>query len=130
LIDTDPDVTIVNLDCRWSNSGNIRYVRCDGTMLPFSDGSFDLCYSNSVIEHVGDFDKMRLLASEIRRVAPSYFVQTPNRHFFIEPHFICPFIHWLPRRIYRRLIRYFSVWGLASKATQASIDEALTMRWK
>jgi len=33
------------------------------------------------------------------------------REFFIEPHLIAPFVHWLPRHWQRRLIRHFAVRG-------------------
>ena len=39
----------------------------------------------------------------------------PNRHFFVEPHFICVFIHWLPMALKRHLIRRGSVWGWVTK---------------
>ncbi len=38
-----------------------------------------------------------------------YFVQTPNRHFPIEPHFFFPGFQFLPRRIQIGLVRRFAL---------------------
>jgi SAM-dependent methyltransferase len=81
------------------------FVRADGRGLPFADGEFDVAYSNSVIEHVVEPGDRRALASELTRVGGRYFVQTPNRWFPVEPHALLPLVHWLPRRVGRRLWR-------------------------
>jgi SAM-dependent methyltransferase len=82
------------------------FVRADATgRLPFEDGAFDLAYCNSVLEHVAPGDRAAL-AREIRRVARSWWVQTPAFSFPVEPHALLPFAHWLPpraRRAYWRL---------------------------
>jgi hypothetical protein len=47
---------------------------------------------------------MSKLAANVRRVAPSYFVQTPYFWFPIEPYCRFPFFHWLPESWRYRLI--------------------------
>lgn len=68
---------------------------CDLSMV--EDKEYHIAHSNSVIEHVGDWSKMLQFASETERVSESYFVQTPNYWFPIEPHFMAPCFHWLPK---------------------------------
>ena len=125
LIDCNPSVTLANLKVPRPLGGNARIVLASGMALPFPDRSFDVCFSNSVIEHVGDAQARAEFASEIRRVAKRFWVQTPNRRFPLETHFCCLFLHWLPFRITRRLIRHFSLWGWLTRASQSEIDEAL-----
>lgn len=62
----------------------------------FSDRQFDVVFSNSVIEHVGSFVDQKAMAREVQRVGRTFFVQTPNRYFPIEPHFLLPGFQFLP----------------------------------
>ncbi|MBN1123705.1 MAG: class I SAM-dependent methyltransferase [Sedimentisphaerales bacterium] len=68
----------------------------DACQLPFPDKSFDIIYSNAVIEHVGDFERQKKMASEIMRVGKNWFVTTPNRWYPFEFHLRLPFVTWLP----------------------------------
>lgn len=90
-------ITLVNpggVDDVWDDT-LFSVVDADATHLPqYGDNSFDLVHSNSVIEHVGDWVRMEAFAKECARLAPHYYVQTPNFWFPVEPHFSSLFFHW------------------------------------
>ena len=79
----------------WLDQPNVTVEKGDGTNLRFADREFPIAYSNSVIEHIPKH-LQRAFADEVRRVGERYFVQTPNRWFPIEPHYLVPAWHWLP----------------------------------
>jgi hypothetical protein len=104
------EITLINPRESAPSFGKFRHLAGDATDLSdLADNAFDLVHSNSVIEHVGDWEKMQAMAANVRRLAPSYYVQTPNFWFPYEPHFRCLFIHWLPEQIRYRLVRRFAL---------------------
>jgi hypothetical protein len=87
----------------------VSYVVGDAReMGMFRDRYFDVCYSNSLIEHLAPADQV-LVAAEIRRVAKGYFVQTPNRYFPLEPHFLVPAWQFLPIGLRAGLLRQMNL---------------------
>ena len=93
----DVSVTLVNLMEQERRHSNIHPSVGDATSLAeYADGSFDIAFSNSVIEHLFNLDNQRAMAREVRRVARAYWIQTPNYWFPVEPHFLFPAWHWLP----------------------------------
>jgi len=116
-------VTIINIDKR-NPVDNERFTVMEGdaTALPFGDGSFRIAFSNSVIEHVGSWEKQQVFAREARRVADQLWIQTPAKSFPMEPHFLGPFIHWFPKDLQRRLAYHFTLWGWISRPTPAAVD--------
>jgi 2-polyprenyl-3-methyl-5-hydroxy-6-metoxy-1,4-benzoquinol methylase len=90
-------VTLLNLSASPVNHPQLTSVAGDATDLSqFADRSFDLVYSNSVIEHLYTFENQEKMAKEIQRVGHKYFVQTPNKYFFFEPHYALPFFQFMP----------------------------------
>lgn len=91
------NVTLLNVKPVPATGGHFQSVTGDARSMPqFGTGEFDIVFSNSVIEHVGDWNQQWRMASEIRRIGKRYFVQTPNRYFPIEPHFLVPGFQFLP----------------------------------
>jgi hypothetical protein len=117
-----PKVTLLNLTVSRERKRNFTRIVGDGCHLPFRNGVFDLVYSNSVIEHLDGSENQILFAEECRRVGHNYYVQTPNKWFFLEPHLITPFVHWLPHRIKRLLLRNFTIWGWITRPTSQYCD--------
>jgi hypothetical protein len=77
---------------------NIHYIEGDACSMPnFEFGDFDIIFSNSVIEHVGDVDKQTKFANEVRRLSNTYWIQTPSKYFPIEAHCGMPFWWFYPR---------------------------------
>jgi hypothetical protein len=110
-----PRLVLLNQSrARYEIGAGEQVVLGDGTSLPFQDRSFDLVFSNSVIEHVGDRGAQARFASEVARVGKRYWVQTPNRYFPIEHHLWTPFVHWLPRVWQSAIVKRFSVWNLVT----------------
>jgi len=104
---------------------NLSWAEGDGCDLPYGDGDFDICFSNSTIEHLHNLENQQRFAREVRRVSRSYYVQTPARSFPLEPHWLGLFVHWLPRAWQKRIVRRFTVYGLVMKPTPAQIDALL-----
>ncbi|HXF78959.1 MAG TPA: class I SAM-dependent methyltransferase [Usitatibacter sp.] len=123
-----PHVTVVNLeteDAAALGAAGYRFVVASGCALPFADRSFDVVMSNSVIEHVGDFETQARFAREVLRCGREVYVQTPNKWFPVEPHLLMPFAHWLPRRPQRALIPWMSAWAITARPPAAAIESFL-----
>lgn len=112
LLSVRPRVTLLNTPrTKGELAGAAAWVAGDGRALPFRDGAFDVVFSNSVIEHVGDLTSQQRFAREIIRVGRAWWVQTPNRWFPVEQHLLTPLVHWLPKPWQRALVPRFTVWS-------------------
>lgn len=103
------EVVLLNLTPPSTTASHFVGVSGDARRLQFRDDEFDVVFSNSVIEHVGTFNDQRLMANEVMRVGRRYFVQTPNRLFPIEPHFLFPYFQFLPTGVQASLLQRFDL---------------------
>jgi hypothetical protein len=111
LIEHNFQITLVNLS-PWPvppDTKRFQVVVADACDLRdiFPDNSFDVAFSNSTIEHVGDLDRRRRFAHEVQRLAPAYWVQTPNPRFPIECHTGLPFYWKWPGVLHRAADRIY-----------------------
>ena len=87
--------------------------------------SFDLVFSNSLIEHVGGASRRSLLADVVRRTAPRYWIQTPYRYFPIEPHYLFPGYQFLPLTARAHLARSWPLVHTRPTSWDAAVATAL-----
>ncbi len=114
-------VTLINLDGDVPTHG-FDLIRADACSAPFPDNAFDLSFSNSLIEHVGNWERQNELVSEMRRCGRMIYCQTPNFWFPIEPHLLMPFAHWIPGFCKSYFcIRYLTPLGLIAKPTKERV---------
>jgi hypothetical protein len=109
----------------WEEQPEYHIQTCvgDGCSLQFADKNYDLVFSNSVIEHVGSWERQQAFAKEMRRVGKSVWVQTPAFECPIEPHYLAPFVHWLPKSIRGTIIRWLTPRGWLGKLSPKEVAE-------
>jgi predicted SAM-dependent methyltransferase len=99
------EIIMLNLSAEEVQIKGLSSMAGDATDLSqFADGSFDLVFSNSVIEHLYTWENQQKMAKEAMRVGKKFFVHTPNRHFFMEAHYALPFVQYLPKNLTRFLL--------------------------
>jgi hypothetical protein len=127
MVPVRPRLTILDVYEHGNKAEWATYVVGDGCKTSFKTGFFDVVFSNSVIEHVGGIERQRLFAAECMRCGRGFFVQTPNKWFPLDTHTLMPFVHWLPKKIFNRLIR-ISPRLILFKPDSGDLDDFKNMR--
>ena len=91
--------------------------------------SYDLVFSNSLIEHVGGFANRQLCADFIRSKADRHWVQTPYRYFPIEPHWLFPGFQFLPLNARVAITRRWKLGFMHTPDRAAALVEAAWSSW-
>jgi ubiquinone/menaquinone biosynthesis C-methylase UbiE len=112
----DIQITLLNLKEQHVTGESFKSVAGDATnMKEFSNKSFDIVFSNSVIEHLFTRSQQLKMANEVTRVGKFYYIQTPNFFFPIEPHFLFPGFQFLPFSLRVFMINKFSLGHIPRK---------------
>jgi hypothetical protein len=102
--------SLSNLDCSSLKKKfkKVKFIKGDARRMKFKENSFDTVYSSATIEHVGSRSKQKKFVKECYRVSrKDIFITTPNKFYPIEFHTKIPFLHFLPPKIYRKILFFF-----------------------
>ena len=118
-------ITIVNTEQQnIKDIRNMSFIKKDVKDLDyFDDSEFDLVYSNSLFEHINNFEDQKKLAWEIQRIGKHYFIQTPNYYFPVEPHFLFPFFQFLPEAARTKLIMKYDLGWFRKQESESKARE-------
>ncbi|MCQ8105490.1 glycosyltransferase [Methylomonas sp. SURF-2] len=97
-------VISVDINDHRSASDNFNFLIANES-LPFASNIFDVVISNHVIEHV---NHPKLHINEIHRVLKPQgwlYLATPNRLWPWEVHYRVPLVHYLPNKVFHRLMQ-------------------------
>jgi len=99
--------SISNLDCSSLKKKftKVKFIKGDARKMKFRNNSFDTVYSSATIEHVGSRSNQKKFVKECYRVSrKDIFITTPNKFYPIEFHTKLPLLHFLPSKIYRKIL--------------------------
>ena len=103
-----------------------RWTCADATRLPFHDGSFDLVFNNSLLEHVPAWREVLAETARVLRPGGVFVMYTTNRACPLQQevnHF--PFYPWLPDPIQRRVLR----WIMKHRRDLVNFTEFPAVNW-
>lgn len=104
----------------------LKFKSGDARQLPFDDESIDVVFSSAVIEHVGSIENQKKMIAECYRVAKKgIYLTTPNRWYPVEPHTSIPLIHWLPKGIYRTILKWLGLRFYALEENLNLLDQSV-----
>ena len=94
------------IDESFFNISLTKSITNDFTNIEIDKMSSDLVISSATIEHVGNEKNQIKMIENIIKLSKKYFViTTPNKLYPIDFHTKIPFIHWLPKKVHRFLLK-------------------------
>lgn len=120
LYENNVQITLINLHpYEVKNKQIFKIHHMDFFSLnPKDFPEYDLSFSNSVIEHLGNYENQKKFVKLHKSIAKYFYCQTPNKYFFIEPHFIFPFFQHLPKKLQVILMINFKLGNFNKKISK------------
>lgn len=117
------DLLNINHEAGNDSTDNIRFIKGDALKLSkYINQKYDIIWSNSTIEHLGNFKAQNIFANEIRKTCNKYFIQTPNYYFPVEPHYLFPCFQFFPKSIKLFISKHWSFGWYARNSEQGLRD--------
>ncbi len=124
-------VTTMNLDDNYHHDepwlDHVVADACELRSLERCIGRYDLVVPNSLIEHVGGYARRQDFARVVHAAAPSHWIQTPDRYFPIEPHYLGPGFQFLPPRARAEVVRHWPIAHERVSTTADALSQVLTI---
>ena len=80
----------------------------------------DIVISNATIEHVGNYkNQLKMISNIIYLTKKKFIITTPNRFHPFDFHTKIPLIHWLPKKVHRKIL---SIFGLNYFAMEENLN--------
>jgi len=101
-----------------------KSITSNFTKKEISQLKSDLVISSATIEHVGSFKNQIKKINNMIKLSKKYIViTTPNRFFPIEVHTKLPLIHWLPKKIFRKILLLLGMSYFANEKNLNLLDK-------
>ena len=114
-----------NLDILKNLYPGLKTIMGDGRDTKFLTNSYDISISNATLEHVGNFSNQIKFVQEMDRIAKKRaIIITPNRFYPMDTHSMLPFIHWLPKKYHRKILKFFKYDFLAEENNLNLLSES------
>jgi SAM-dependent methyltransferase len=104
-VGVDADAEAIAICALKRDKGGSAFVRAAAERLPFPDGSFDVVYCFSAIEHVESVEASVAEMVRVTRRGGLIYVHTPNAWSWYEGHYKLLWVPFLPASLGRLYLR-------------------------
>jgi len=104
----DNDVYYADVEDLRENKTRGKFIYIVDHEVDYPNESFDIIISNMVIEHTSNQPKHLENIYRLLKPGGICYLGAPNKYFPIEPHYLFPFVHYLPTRTESALMRWIA----------------------